>query len=419
MTVLITLTSYSIASGPLFDLYTNLDGFTTPFETNIQKTDLIAGYSSNSVPDGTYIIRLQSTGFCNFYFDMVIENLPTPTPTPTNTETPTNTPTNTETPTNTPTNTPTYTQTPTNTPTNTLTPTPTATPICLDELYFDAPGYVGIIYSGPYYKQTSYSGGTFAGGWYDSGPTDTFITGPAPDGNTYSLFTAQSGSTYFQIMVFATLSSTAWVMFTTSGATFQDGGTPRRQNLLASGSFVRSGIWYPSAGSNLIGTISYSGVCPTPTPTTTQTPTTTTTLTATPTQTATPTSTLSVSPTPTTTPTVTPTSTCLQIDIPTNASLDITLTNVTVDGSIAYVTGGVWPNTPGNGANLCVNEPPGTYDVVVSYTAGVAGQRISITSPTTGYVCQNTSTGSSSLTFTGIGFDGITSVQIYAEDGTC
>ncbi len=62
-----------------------------------------------------------------------VEPTPTPTNTPTNTQTPTNTPTNTETPTNTPTqtNTPTSTETPTNTPTQTSTsntPTPTPTP---------------------------------------------------------------------------------------------------------------------------------------------------------------------------------------------------------------------------------------------------------------------------------------------------
>jgi hypothetical protein len=53
---------------------------------------------------------------------------PTPTQTPTETPTPTQTPTNTPTPTQTPTNTPTPTQTPTNTPTPTQTPTNTPTP---------------------------------------------------------------------------------------------------------------------------------------------------------------------------------------------------------------------------------------------------------------------------------------------------
>jgi hypothetical protein len=55
-------------------------------------------------------------------------NTETPTETPTNTPTPTITPTNTETPTNTPTNTQTPTPTNTNTPTPTLTPTPTNVP---------------------------------------------------------------------------------------------------------------------------------------------------------------------------------------------------------------------------------------------------------------------------------------------------
>jgi hypothetical protein len=63
----------------------------------------------------------------------------TPTPTTTNTQTPTNTSTNTSTPTTTPTNT----KTPTNTPTNTTTPTitPTATiPYCKRYTFFGGTG---------------------------------------------------------------------------------------------------------------------------------------------------------------------------------------------------------------------------------------------------------------------------------------
>jgi hypothetical protein len=125
MFVTITLTSASLSTGP-FDLYTNVDGFITPVDTNVSRASLLGGYTI-TVSDLATIIRVQSLGTCSNYIDLDISGIPSPTPTPTLTETPT--PTVTETPTNTPTVTPTETptNTPTITPTNTETPTPTVT----------------------------------------------------------------------------------------------------------------------------------------------------------------------------------------------------------------------------------------------------------------------------------------------------
>jgi hypothetical protein len=120
MNVTITLTSAGAGTGP-FDLYSDLDGYIVPFETNVPKSSLVAGYTSTIVPDGTQTIRVESIGICSNYIDINISGLPSPTPTQTPTETPTSTPTNT------PTITPT--ETPTNTPTETPTPTPTPTPV--------------------------------------------------------------------------------------------------------------------------------------------------------------------------------------------------------------------------------------------------------------------------------------------------
>ena len=79
MTVLITLTLAGVDSGP-FDLYSSNDGFTTPFETNVAKIDLIAGYSSALVPDYTATIRVQSKGDCINYVDIpVLDNTTTTT----------------------------------------------------------------------------------------------------------------------------------------------------------------------------------------------------------------------------------------------------------------------------------------------------------------------------------------------------
>jgi hypothetical protein len=153
------------------------------------------------------------------------------------------------------------------------------------------------------------------------------------------------------------------------------------------------------------------------TPTATQTSTPTETIPATPTQTSTPTGTIQPTQTMTPTPSVTPV--CLHLDIQTNASLDISITTISVNGDLPSVIGGTLPNTPGNGTNLCYNLPIGFYEVRVYYNCIIPGQRISINSPTTGYQCQNISTGTGVITFGGVGFDNVGFPQVLAEDGTC
>ena len=124
--------------------------------------------------------------------------------------------------------------------------------------------------------------------------------------------------------------------------------------------------------------------------------------------------------TPSHTPSPTPTTSTLNIDVQTNASLDITLTKITVNGVIATVAGGVWPNTSGNGASLFVNLPEGTYDVIIDYNASTPGQHIEISSPITGPACQNTGSGGlSSLTFLNVGMSSTTPLSVLAADGTC
>jgi hypothetical protein len=76
MTVLITLTVAGADSGP-FNLYSDIDGFTSAFETGVSKAALLAGYSSSAVPDYTSIIRVLSTGDCTNYIDIVLDAPPT------------------------------------------------------------------------------------------------------------------------------------------------------------------------------------------------------------------------------------------------------------------------------------------------------------------------------------------------------
>lgn len=72
MTVLITLTTAGADSGP-FNLYSDLDGYISAFESGVTKVDLLAGYNSSFVPDGTNIIRIMSDSeLCTNYIDIEI-----------------------------------------------------------------------------------------------------------------------------------------------------------------------------------------------------------------------------------------------------------------------------------------------------------------------------------------------------------
>jgi len=71
MNVLITLTSAGTDTGP-FNLYSNVDNYTTAFETDISKGILVAGYTSTIVPPGTSAIRVKSIGICTNYVDITL-----------------------------------------------------------------------------------------------------------------------------------------------------------------------------------------------------------------------------------------------------------------------------------------------------------------------------------------------------------
>lgn len=62
LSAIITLTTVGTDQGPLFDLYSDVDGFTTAFETNVAQLDLESGYTSNLVPDETSIVRVCGQG---------------------------------------------------------------------------------------------------------------------------------------------------------------------------------------------------------------------------------------------------------------------------------------------------------------------------------------------------------------------
>lgn len=76
MTALITLTVAGADSGP-YNLFSNLDGYTSAFATNVSKASLLAGYSSSAVPDYTTIVRIVSIGDCTNYIDITLTQLTT------------------------------------------------------------------------------------------------------------------------------------------------------------------------------------------------------------------------------------------------------------------------------------------------------------------------------------------------------
>jgi len=67
-TATILLTVAGADSGP-FNLLSNADSFSTPFEFNITRGSLLLGYTSSLIPDAATVVRVQSTGSCTNFID--------------------------------------------------------------------------------------------------------------------------------------------------------------------------------------------------------------------------------------------------------------------------------------------------------------------------------------------------------------
>jgi hypothetical protein len=88
MIVTITLTTAGADTGP-FNLYSDVDGFISAFETGVSKAALLAGYTSSLVPNGTTIIRVMSSNeLCTNFIDITISGECTTTTTTTTTTLP-------------------------------------------------------------------------------------------------------------------------------------------------------------------------------------------------------------------------------------------------------------------------------------------------------------------------------------------
>ena len=81
--VTITLSPSTGSDNGPFDLYSDVDGFTNPFETGVSLSTLLSGYIT-TVPDSSTIVRVLSTGPCQGnYSDFIINGSPTTTTTTT------------------------------------------------------------------------------------------------------------------------------------------------------------------------------------------------------------------------------------------------------------------------------------------------------------------------------------------------
>jgi len=149
-----------------------------------------------------------------------------------------------------------------------------------------------------------------------------------------------------------------------------------------------------------------------------ETTTTTTTTTEAPVTTTTTTTTTTEAPVTTTTTTTTTTALEANIDVLTNNSLDVIINEVRVNSVAVTYVGGTYPNTVGNGAGLYTDQF-GTYNVEIDYQATVAGQRINLVGSDATPFCQNTSSGTNTMTFTGVVVNNTTNMEIQANDGTC
>lgn len=71
MDVLITLTNVGADQGSLFDLYSDVDGYTVAFDTDVSLASLLATYTA-SVPVGTTIVRVVGQSTCENILDITI-----------------------------------------------------------------------------------------------------------------------------------------------------------------------------------------------------------------------------------------------------------------------------------------------------------------------------------------------------------
>jgi hypothetical protein len=124
--------------------------------------------------------------------------------------------------------------------------------------------------------------------------------------------------------------------------------------------------------------------------------------------------------TPPVTPSQTPTSASLGAIYISNSSLDISITDVEINGvSVTYDGGQNFPvDTSDNG--FFTTTQLGTYNIVVYYGASISGQHIDVTDSNSTLTCHNVpGNGSGTFTVTSAIINSVITVNIDVLDGTC
>src|SRR6187455_2001235 len=83
MNVLVKFTQIGGDAEP-FNLYTNVDGFTAAFASNVTRAQLLAGFPAN-ISDSATVIRVRSISACNNYTDLPVPGVTTSTTSTTST----------------------------------------------------------------------------------------------------------------------------------------------------------------------------------------------------------------------------------------------------------------------------------------------------------------------------------------------
>ena len=151
---------------------------------------------------------------------------------------------------------------------------------------------------------------------------------------------------------------------------------------------------------------SVTELTPCPATTTTTTSTTTTTTTEEPTTT-------------TSTTTTTTTSNEVSIYINNTNSLDVPITDMTINGeSVTFVGGSNFTITAGNNGSFSSTEI-GTQTVIIYYGGHTSGQNIAFTDSDSTVSCQNLNGSAGSFTISDAIITGGTTIYVTVSDGTC
>ena len=102
----------------------------------------------------------------------------------------------------------------------------------------------------------------------------------------------------------------------------------------------------------------------------------------------------------------------------TNGSLDISITDVEINGvSVTHDGGQNFPLDPSDNGFFTTTQL-GTYNIVVYYSASISGQHIDVTDSNSTLTCHNVS-GSGTFTVTSAIINTVVTVNIDVLDGTC